>query len=46
MREDVLERDTLKGAEAEAAAKRVARNSERSIVKERVPEEPRTACLK
>jgi hypothetical protein len=33
--EDVIKSETLEGPEADSAAKRVARNSERSIVKER-----------
>jgi len=35
LREEVVKRETLEGPEADSAAKRVARNSERSIVKER-----------
>ena len=31
----MIKRETLEGPEADSAAKRVARNSERSIVKER-----------
>lgn len=40
LREDVLKRETLEGPEADSAAKRVARNSERSIVKERESVQP------
>lgn len=40
LREDVLKRETLEGPEADSAAKRVARNSERSIVKEREADQP------
>jgi hypothetical protein len=39
LREDVIKRETLEGPEADSAAKRVARNSERSIVKERETKE-------
>lgn len=38
--EDVLKRETLEGSEADSAAKRVTRNSERSIVKEREADQP------
>jgi len=44
LREEVVKRETLEGPEADSAAKRVARNSERSIVKEReVKDEPPAA---
>ena len=40
----MIKRETLEGPEADSAAKRVARNSERSIVKEReVKDEPPAA---
>lgn len=39
LREEVVKRETLEGPEADSAAKRVARNSERSIVKEREAKE-------
>ncbi|MGH7242754.1 MAG: type I restriction enzyme HsdR N-terminal domain-containing protein [Phycisphaerales bacterium] len=38
LRDDVIKRETLEGPEADSAAKRVARNSDRSIVKERETE--------
>lgn len=40
LREDLLNRETLEAPKPNSAAKRVARNSERSIVKEREPNQP------